>query len=69
MTKAYTFDDIDSIEFKPALQIGDKVTFEHLGDTYVGTVDWLLSDGCVSIMVAGIEHPFMAFPSQVERVE
>lgn len=51
---------IDSVEFIPALQIGDKVEFEHNGATYSGEVDWILGDGYVSVMVNGHSKPFLA---------
>lgn len=55
----YTFENLDQLEFVPALEIGDKVEFEHNGITYTGEVDWLLSDGFVSVMVKGHSRPFL----------
>lgn len=55
----YTFENLDQLEFTPALQIGDKVEFEHDGKTLTGEVDWLLGDGHVSVMVKGHPQPFL----------
>lgn len=64
----YTFKNLDQLEFVPALQIGDKVEFEHNGTTYTGQVDWLLSDGFVSVMVNGHPKPFLGEQSMFKRV-
>ena len=55
----YTFDNLDELEFVPALEIGDSVEFEHNGATYAGKVDWILADGFVSVMVEGKPQPFI----------
>ena len=62
------YEYIDNIEFVPALQIGDKVTFEHNGATYTGNVDWVLSDGFVSVMVKGHAQPFLGEQHIFKRV-
>lgn len=64
----YTFEDLDEIEFVPALQIGDKVEFEHNGANYTGEVDWLLGDDHVSVMVKGHSQPFLAEQKTFKRL-
>lgn len=62
------YEYIDAVEFVPALTIGDKVTFEHNGATFAGVVDWILSDGFVSVMVEGNPRPFLGEQSMFKRV-
>jgi len=62
------YEYIDAVEFTPALQIGDKVEFEHNGSTYTGEVDWLLSDGFVSVMVKGHNQPFLGEQHIFKRI-
>lgn len=64
----YTFENLDQMEFVPALTIGDKVTFDHNGATFTGVVDWVLSDGYVSVMVEGQSRPFLGEQSMFKRV-
>lgn len=58
-TMEHTFENLDDLEFVPALQIADKVAFEHNGATFTGQVDWILADGFVSVMVDGQSRPFI----------
>lgn len=63
------YEYIDSVEFVPALQIGDAVEFEHNGATYAGKVDWVLSDGHVSVMVEGKSQPFIGEQKIFKRID